>query len=197
MRSVLFGRSEKPEEAPATVSKPDGKGRPTPTRKEAEAAAKERARAATDKKAAQKLMRDRRADANRQMREGMKAGEEKFLPKRDQGPVRRFIRDWVDSRLTFTEFLLPMLLIIFFIPLLGGGGQDSTAAKVSSRLMSASILLLLVDVLYTRFRLGKALRAKFPDEDTRGSTFYAFIRLLQLRPMRLPKPQVKVGQRPG
>ena len=45
-------------------------------------------------------------------------------------------------------------------------------------------------------RLGRALRAKFPDEDLKGSTFYAFIRLLQLRPLRLPKPQVKVGERP-
>lgn len=190
----MFNRSEKPEEAPAVSVKPDGKGRPTPTRKEAEAAAKERARAATDKKTAQKLLREKRADANRRMREGMKAGEEKFLPRRDQGPVRRFIRDWVDSRLTFTEFLLPMLIVIFVVSSLGG--TDSTAARVGSGLMSASILLLLVDVVYTRFRLGRALRAKFPDEDLRGSTFYAFIRLLQLRPLRLPKPQVKVGQRP-
>lgn len=191
----MFSRSEKPEEAPAATPKPEGKGRPTPTRKEAEAAAKERARALTDKKAAAKLMREKRADANRRMREGMKAGEEKFLPRRDQGPVRRYIRDWVDSRLTFTEFLLPMLIVIFVVGALGD--PDSTAAKVSSGLMSASILLLLVDVAYTRFRLGRALRAKFPDEDLKGSTFYAFIRLLQLRPLRLPKPQVKVGERPS
>lgn len=194
MRSALFRRTEK-SEAPAAPENPAGKGRPTPTRKEAEAAAKERARVGMDKKAAQKLLRERRVETNKKMREGMRSGEEKYLPARDQGPVKRYVRDWVDARLTFTEFLLPLLILIMVLSLIGRD-PDSAAARISNTLWLLSILLLLVDVVWTRFRLGKALKAKFgADEDLRGTTFYAFIRILQVRPLRLPKPQVKIGQK--
>ncbi|MFL6107763.1 MAG: DUF3043 domain-containing protein [Marmoricola sp.] len=177
-------------QSPATT----GKGRPTPSRKEAEAAARERARAGMDKKAAQKLLREKRTESNRKMREGMKAGDEKFLPVRDQGPVKRFVRDYVDSRITFAEFLLPVLILIMLGS--GVGKTGSNVAKVTSYLWSASILLLLVDTLLLRFRLRRALKAKFPEQDLRGTTFYAFVRMLQLRFMRMPKPKVKLGGKP-
>jgi hypothetical protein len=191
MRPALFRRTEKP--AATTTADEDanagGKGRPTPSRKEAEAAARERARAGMDKKAAQKLLREKRAESNRRMREGMKAGEEKYLPARDQGPVRRYVRDWVDSRISVAEFLLPLLILIMVL-------QSSGAAGLSSIIWSVMIVLLVVDTIWIRFRLKRDLKAKFPDESLRGTTFYAFIRMLQLRFMRLPKPAVKFGQKP-
>ena len=191
--AMLFRRTDKPAEtvtpAPAEVS---GKGRPTPTRKEAEAAARERARAGMDKKAAQKLLRDKRAESNRKMREGMKAGDEKYLPARDQGPVRRFVRDWVDARISVAEFLLPLLVIIMLLQASGSTRMQSA----SSGLWAATILLLLVDTVYIRFRLHRALKARFPEENLKGTTFYALVRILQLRFMRLPKPNVRLGGKP-
>jgi hypothetical protein len=169
-----------------------GKGRPTPTRKEAEAAARERARAGMDKKAAAKLLREKRSESNRKMREGMKAGDEKYLPARDQGPVKRFVRDFVDSRLTFAEFLLPILILI----MVGNSVQNDGVKSVTNYLWTASILLLLVDTVILRVRLRKALKAKFPGENLKGTTMYAYIRMLQIRFMRLPKPQVKIGGKP-
>ncbi|MCW2786323.1 MAG: rane protein [Marmoricola sp.] len=169
------------------------KGRPTPSRKDAQAAAKERARAGMDKKAVTKLLREKRTDSNKKMREGMKAGDEKYLPKRDQGPVKRYVRDWVDSRLTFSEFLLPLLVVI----MIGSASKNgSPVQRVTSYLWTASILLLLIDTVVLRFRLRKALLAKFPDEDLRGTTFYAYVRTLQIRFMRMPKPKVKFGGSP-
>ena len=47
------------------------------------------------------MLRERRTEQNAQMREGMKTGDERYLPQRDKGPVKRFIRDFVDSRLTW------------------------------------------------------------------------------------------------
>jgi len=191
----VFRRTDKPAagSVPAdSAVNPDAKGRPTPTRKEAEAAARERARAGMDKKAAQKLLRERRTESNRKMREGMKAGDEKFLPARDQGPVRRYIRDWVDSRVSVAEFLLPLLLLILLMSSVG----STTLRSWSSGIWAATIMLLLVDTVWIRFRLKRDLRAKFPDENLKGSTFYAFVRMLQLRFMRLPKTQVKLGGKP-
>jgi hypothetical protein len=195
MRSALFRRTEKPAEpAPSTTvdGVPTGKGRPTPTRKEAEAAARERARAGMDKKTAQKQLREKRTAANRRMREGLKTGEEKYLPARDQGPVRRFVRNWVDSRISVAEFLLPLLLLIMVLQASG----SSRLTQLSSQLWAVTILLLLVDTVWIRFRLHRDLKARFPDESLKGTTFYALVRMLQLRFMRLPKPTVKIGGKP-
>jgi hypothetical protein len=195
MRSALFRRTEKPAEpAPSTTADgiPTGKGRPTPTRKEAQAAARERARAGMDKKAAQKQLREKRTAANRRMREGLKTGEEKYLPARDQGPVRRFVRNWVDSRISVAEFLLPLLLLIMVLQASG----SSRLTQLSSQLWAVTILLLLVDTVWIRFRLHRDLKTRFPDESLKGTTFYALVRMLQLRFMRLPKPTVKIGGKP-
>ena len=185
----MFRRTEKPAESLPSTHTESGKGRPTPTRKEAEAAARERARAGMDKKAAQKLLREKRTESNRRMREGMKAGEEKYLPARDQGPVRRYVRDWVDSRLSVAEFLLPLLIVIMVL-------QSTGSAGLSSLIWTVMIVLLVIDTLWIRFKLRRDLRARFPGESLRGTTFYAFVRMLQLRFMRLPKPNVKLGERP-
>ena len=191
MRPPLFRRTDKSAEPSASDSTGTitGKGRPTPTRKEAQAAARERARAGIDKKAAQKMLRDKRAETNRRMREGMKTGEEKYLPARDQGPVRRAVRDWVDSRLSVAEFLLPLLIVIMVLQSTGSGG-------LSSLIWTVMIVLLVIDTVWIRFRLTRDLRARFPGESLRGTTFYAFVRMLQLRFMRLPKTAVKIGQKP-
>ena len=45
-----------------------------------------------------------------------------------------------------------------------------------------------------RFRLRRELARRFPDEGLKGTTYYAVMRSLQMRFMRLPKPQVKIGQ---
>ena len=187
---TVFRRSPKTE-TPAVIEKVGGKGRPTPSRKEAEAAARARARAGGgDKKAAQKLLRERRTAENQKVREGMRAGDERYLMERDKGPVKRFIRDYIDVRISFMEFLLPVLVLIMAL-------QFSGAEKLktfSNGLWTASVLLLVVDALWLSVRLGRELKRRFPDENTRGWRFYAFMRAIQLRPLRLPKPRLKVRQ---
>ena len=41
----------------------------------------------------------------------MRTGDEKLPPARDKGPVRRFIRDFVDSRFCFVELMIPLLIV--------------------------------------------------------------------------------------
>lgn len=186
--AALFRRT-KPEETPPAPTKPGGKGRPTPSRKEAEAAARARAKAGVDKKAARQLLRERRLEENAKMRQGMKTGDERFLPARDQGPVRRFIRDRVDARLSMAEFLLPLLVVIMILSYSG----SPTANRYGQSLWLVTILLVATDTLVLVFRLKKDLRTRFPDESHKGTTFYALLRAMQLRFLRLPKPQVKLG----
>jgi len=171
---------------------PGAKGRPTPTRKEAEAAARERAKTTMDKKTAQKVLRERRAESNAKVRQGMRTGDDRYLPARDKGPVKRFIRDFVDSRLSIAEFLLPVLVIIMVLQYSG----STRMIQVGSTLMMTTILVVAIDTAWLLFRMKRSLRVQFPDESLKGTNFYTMMRVLQLRFMRMPKPQVKIGGAP-
>ena len=191
----MFRRSAKVEDAPVAPAEPKGpgaKGRPTPTRREAEAARRERAKAGLDKKAAQKAQRQRRMNEHAKRREGMRSGDERYLPARDQGPVKRFIRDYVDARVSIAEFMLPLLLVIMVLQYSG----NKALIAMSGQLWTVTILMTALDTAWLLFRLKRQLRARFPDESTRGTTFYAIMRVVQLRWLRMPKPKVKIGGAP-
>jgi hypothetical protein len=53
-----------------------------------------------------------------------------------------------------------------------------------------------LDAFVTGFRLKKRLAERFPDQNRRGAVAYGLMRSLQMRRLRLPKPQVKRGERP-
>ncbi|QYJ05538.1 DUF3043 domain-containing protein [Nocardioides panacisoli] len=186
----MFRRTKSEPETAQAVAKPDGKGRPTPTRKEAEAAAKARAKAPRDRKEANKRAREARGEESRKIRQAMKDGDERYLLPRDKGPMRRFVRDFVDSRFSIVEMIIPLLIISL---VLGWSGQQELM-QASSLVMMATVLFVIVDLVVLRFRLRRELVRRFPDESYKGTTYYASMRALQMKFMRLPKAQVKFGQ---
>ena len=187
----LFRRTKTEAEAvDVVVAKPGGKGRPTPKRKEAEALAKARARTPRNRKEAAARARQLKSENSRTIRDGMKAGDEKYLLPRDKGPMRRFVRDYVDSRFSIVELLIPLLVVTM---VLGYSGQPALV-QASYMVMMATFLFVLVDTLLLRFRLRKELVRRFPGESYKGTTYYAVIRSLQMKFMRMPKAAVKIGQ---
>jgi Protein of unknown function (DUF3043) len=182
----LFRRSKTAAAPTSPISaKEGGKGRPTPSRKEAEAAARARAKGPQDKKEAARLQRQRRSETTSRAREGMRTGDDRFLPARDKGPVRRFVRDYVDARLCMAELLLPLLVVITV--------ASAFARSLSNGLWSATILLVGLDTALLIFRLRRELRHRFTGQSTKGAVGYAVLRSLQLRWIRLPKRQVALG----
>jgi hypothetical protein len=190
----VFRRTSKTADQVVEVPEkgPGAKGRPTPTRKDAEAAARLRSRTTLDKKSAQRVQRSRRSDQNAKIREAMRTGDERYLPLRDKGPVRRFVRNFIDSRITVVEFLLPLLLIIWVMQATG----SSAFVKISTALWTTTILVVAVDTIWLLVRIRRGIRREFPDESLKGITTYTLMRVVQIRPLRQPKPQVKVGGRP-
>ncbi|WP_326697123.1 DUF3043 domain-containing protein [Streptomyces sp. NBC_01754] len=169
------------------------KGRPTPKRSEAQT---QRRRASSgaplDRKAAMKRQREaRRADLARQ-REALASGDERYLPPRDKGPVRRFVRDFVDSRFSVAEYFLPLAVLILVLSVI----QVRNIQSLSLLLWLAVIALIVVDSIGLAFRLKRQLAQRFPDLPRRGAVAYGLMRTLQMRRLRLPKPQVKRGERP-
>ena len=190
----MFRRSKTESPAPTAEPAPagnGGKGRPTPSRREAEAAAKARAKAPRTRKELARAQRGARAESSQQVRAAMKAGDERYYLPRDQGPVRRFVRDFVDSRFSFIELMVPLLVVTM---ILGYSGNAKLAA-IGNTILMGTILLVIADMLYLRFRLRRELARRFPDEPVKGTTYYAVTRALQMKFMRLPKAKVKIGQK--
>ncbi|TNM45064.1 DUF3043 domain-containing protein [Nocardioides albidus] len=188
----MFKRTKSPaaDEQAAAEPKPGGKGRPTPTRKEAEAAAKARAKAPTDRRESARRQREYRAEESRKIRQGMKSGDERYFLPRDRGRVRRFIRDYVDRRFSIVEMVIPLMIV----GLLLGYTGNSALVQASSMVLLATVLFVVTDMLLLRFRLRRELKARFPDESLKGTTYYALTRSMQMKFMRLPKARVKIGQ---
>jgi hypothetical protein len=189
--------------APAGATAP--KGRPTPKRNEstkrrgpiapAPATAAEarkrrkdlRSTMTKEEKKADKLKR--RAEMG-QRRERMMAGEEAYLLPRDQGPIRRYARDIVDSRRNVLGLFMPSALLLLFIML--------AMPKVQILISPAMLLLMLImfiDAIFLARKVNKAVDAKFPEntETHFKIGMYAASRASQMRRMRAPRPAVSLG----
>lgn len=188
----MFRRTKsEPESTPApAVDKPNGKGRPTPSRKEAEAAARERAKVPRTRKEIAQAQRSARVESSQKVRAAMKSGDERYFLPRDRGPVRRFVRDFVDSRFSFIELMIPLLILTMIL----GYSGSTRLAGMGNMILLGTMLLVVVDMLVMRRRLRRELARRFPGEDTKGTTYYAIMRSLQMKFMRLPKSRVKIGQ---
>lgn len=187
----MFRRNQSAAPAQPTdqVVKPGGKGRPTPTRKEAEAAARARAKTPRTRKEIAAAQRAARVESSSKVRQAMKNGDERYLPARDRGPARRFIRDFVDVRFSFTELLIPVMLVTLGLSWSG----NQTLMSIGELVLLGAMVLIVLDMVMLRMRLRGELKRRFPDEPLSGTTYYAVMRAMQMKFMRLPKPQLKIG----
>ena len=170
-----------------------GKGRPTPTRREQELARK-RPLVATDRKQAARDAREKAAVIREQARVGLAAGDQRYLPLRDKGPQRRFVRDWVDARFSFGEFLIPVMVVVLLLSFF----PQPELQYVTLIVLWAFFLIAVIDCILLGMRMRRKLAERFgADKVEKGIRWYAAMRALQLRVMRLPKPQVKRGAFPS
>jgi hypothetical protein len=168
----------------------EAKGRPTPKRKDAEKArATPRLAPATNRgeKKAQKL-------ASRQARvlarQAFMRGEENALPPRDRGPVRRFVRNYVDARRSIGEFFLPIVMLVLFLTVI----PIAWVQFASIMLMYSALLFSVVDGIFLTRKIKKEVTRRFPNEPTKGLGMYGWLRSTQIRRLRAPQPQVKAGE---
>lgn len=178
------------DDAPETPAA--GKGRPTPTRAEREAANRRPLVANTKeaRAAAKADLQERRQRA----RIGMEMGEDRYLPVRDKGPQRRWVRDYVDAGWHISEWLMAAMLVVIVL---------SLVPIVNIQLWAMAglwgyMLFAIGDMVLLSIRVKRKAAEKFGAERReRGLGWYAAMRALQMRFMRLPKPQVKRGQYPA
>ncbi|MET9963806.1 DUF3043 domain-containing protein [Streptomyces sp. NPDC006326] len=202
MGFVFGSRSSKEEKAAPTekvsadLSQPRDpqapKGRPTPKRAVAQSQRKAVVASTGNRKEDAKRARERRRVELAKQREALASGDERYLPARDKGPVRRFVRDFVDSRFSVAEMFLPLAVVILVMSMV----RVPQIQNIALMLWLAVIALIILDSIGLVFRLRKALNERFADQPRRGAVAYGLMRTLQMRRLRLPKPQVKRGERP-
>lgn len=164
------------------------KDRPTPTRAEREAA--NRRPLIVDKRAQKERARAERQKAQ----SGMARGEERYLMPRDRGAQRRFTRDWVDARFNVGEVLIPAMIVVIIMMSLPN--QDIVMFSMIG--MWALVVATILDCVWLGRKLTKRIEEKFGENSLeKGVRWYAAMRSIQLRILRLPKPQTKYGQWPS
>lgn len=192
---MLFGK-KKDSLPPAPVepepTAPHGKkGRPTPTRKEAEAANRRPlvpgARAGNAK--------EQRRKQRELEYQALQGGDQRYLPAKDKGPVRAYIREWIDRRRTVSEFFLLIALagmVFMFI-----STRVPMFAIYSVFVLYGTFVAVIIENIVLTRKLKKDLIAKFgEDAIVRGTLMYMVSRATQLRRLRLPKPIIGPGGRP-
>ena len=195
----MFGRRSTQQPAPADAGDaaeerdPQApKGRPTPSRKEAEAARRDARKIPADPKAAKRAQKERARRERAEARAGLMAGDERYLPARDRGEVRAFIRDTIDSRWRISEFFVFIavgILVAGFIP-------NPQFQASMSLVWFATTGFVAVEMAWVLISLNRSLKERWPaKEDRKGGMLYAGMRQLQVRKLRVPPPRVKASFR--
>ncbi|TFV89462.1 DUF3043 domain-containing protein [Blastococcus sp. CT_GayMR16] len=171
-----------------------GKGRPTPKRNEAQGRrAGPPPPPPTTRKEAYKRMREQQASRRTESRLGAARGDDSYLPARDRGPVRKLVRDVVDSRRNVGSFFLA----IAAVALIGTIVPSVVVRNYASFLLFGFFLLMIVDSVVLSRKIKRKVAERLPDDPqakrTRGLVWYGVSRSTMIRRWRFPKPEVALG----
>lgn len=180
-----------------SASTGEGKGRPTPKRKDQER--RNYRPLVGNKKEAKAREKELRQKRFEKEQEGLRTGREDLLPAYHQGKARRYVRNWIDARYTFIEWMIIIVLVLMFASMIFGAALANGAKEVAlmfntiSMLASWAVMIIaLVEGIILARMVNKRVQNKFePGDIPRGLRWYAFSRMLQPRRWRSPRPQVK------
>jgi hypothetical protein len=167
----------------------EGKGRPTPKRKDAESKRKVSSLAPLVSKEQKRASKALSKESRIAQRAAYLRGDESALPARDRGPARRYVRNFVDTRRSIGEYFLPIIFVVLVLTLFPVAVIQIGAIA----LMYSVLVIAVIDGIFLSRKIRKAVEAKFPGTSTKGLGMYAWLRSTQMRRLRAPHPQVKVG----
>lgn len=196
-----MSNSTSPTEAAGTASEKGytpKKGAPTPKRKESEANLRRPLNAPKTRREAYQQYRERRKrdqgrkrETVRREREAYANGDERYFRPQDRGPVRAYARDYVDSRRSVSEFFLYFsigIIVLLFLPL------PEVHLAITYVVWPMMMLTIVMEGIWTSRQVKRQAAEHFPNESVRGAGLYATMRMLQIRRLRLPKPQLRPGE---
>ena len=136
-------------------------------------------------------MREQQAQRRTETRQGMARGDDDYLPARDRGPVRKLVRDVVDSRRNIGS----LFLLVAAVALVGTFVPNLAVKSYSSFVLLGFFFLLVIDSVVLGKKIKSAVANRFPDADhkMKGLVWYGISRSTMIRRWRFPKPEVPLG----
>ena len=160
---------------------PTKKKVPTPTRRQAEQARRDRIQPVLTKK-----------DIKRKETEAKYKSRDEAMSKIHAIPSNAMARDWVDRRWNIGEFAMPGMILIFVLMLLGSYLWPSLTILLPWAIYAVAVALV-IDTSIMLIGLRHQMRIHFPEETMKGKWSYAFSRAMLFRRSRQPAPRVKRG----
>lgn len=189
----LFGNRKQEVDVPGVTAPPaeqpgptqsgrQKKAAPTPSRRDAEEARRQRVNPVLSPKQA----RQREAAARR-------VDRAKAMDAVENRPERALLRDWVDARRNLGEYLLPSLIVLLALQFLSTVIPDLQWIAVV--LMYTFIAIVIIDIALMWRGFKKLLARKLPKSSPRGLLMYGAMRVTQIRRFRTPPPAVERGHK--
>ncbi|HMR14831.1 MAG TPA: DUF3043 domain-containing protein, partial [Arachnia sp.] len=167
------------QSVPRTPKKKDA---PTPTRKQAQAARMERLHPTLTPKEQRKADRAARSAARGEAWE-----------RTERSPERQLLRNFVDTRWTVAEFLMPVMILV----MAGSMITLSMGLVAASNVILLSIWVLFAAAVIQTWFLWRGfkrlLAERHPNAGTQGLMMYMLNRSMMLRRFRQPGPVIKRG----
>jgi Protein of unknown function (DUF3043) len=173
--------AESEAHAAPTTPPPTGKSVPTPKRRDAEAARRQRIHPQLSPKEAR---RKARVDAGAERRKQSEA--------LDSTPGKLLMRKWVDSRFNLAEWSMPILMTLLVLVLVVSPNYP-TIVEPTTYATWSFIALVAVDIFMMWRGFKKLAAERIPNERLKGLLYYGFNRSLSLRRFRIPRPTAKRG----
>lgn len=178
-------------------SRTAGKGRPTRSRREAQAE-RHRPLVVTDRKEARRRSRAKAQQQRTAAQRALVTGDEANLPYQHRGAQRRFVRDVVDSRRNIVEFVFPIAIVLMILSLVLTFVRpelQTSLLPVMTFGIWGGLAICVVDAFILRGIIRRGLTARFGSIEP-GAVGYGIMRQIQIRRLRLPKPMIKHGEKP-
>jgi hypothetical protein len=163
-----------------TVRRGAAKSGPTPTRREAEIARMQRLHPSLSPKEQRKADREARFKA-----------QQDAWDRVESSPERALLRDFIDTRWTVAEFLMPAMILIM-ATMMATMNNAVLSFYVSMSLWGIFIIALInIAVMWRSFK--KLLAERHPGASHKGLLMYMVNRSMMLRRFRRPSPRIKRG----
>ena len=181
--------NQKTEQAPEPVASSDAhvavaggvpKNRPTPTRQQAQAA---RLEAIHPKLTRRQMSTQDRAAADKKRQQQMAAA--------DNLPERVLLRNYVDSRLSFAQFVWGIILLLLVMSIVAG--RYPWLVMAVTVLMYATVLATIISVWWFWQGFKRELASRYPSASTKGLLMMMVSRMMMIPRMRQPAPVIKRG----
>lgn len=127
---------------------------------------------------------------------GQAEGDPRHVLAKDRGPVRKYIRDEVDTHRHLVGLFMPLVALVLVVTV---GLSSNPALQVySTPILLVLLIIMLGEGLWISRRVIRKVREEFPDAPDRSFSigWYAVQRAMTIRKLRSPKAFLKPGDVP-